>query len=75
MLAKLLLKTRANPPVARKVAREKYGRSYEELDTREKQSVAGYIGALKRKGELGTEVGTCAVDCSPCARSWIAGPQ
>ena len=50
-------------------------RSYEELDTREKQSVAGVIGALKRHGELGSEVGTHVVDCSPvpCAGSWTAG--
>ena len=66
-----------NTPVARKIAREKYGRSYEELDTREKQSVAGYIGALKRKGELGSEVGTRVANCSPvlCVGTWIAGPN
>lgn len=40
------------------IARERFGRRYDELDTNEKRAVAGVIGALKRKGELGGEVST-----------------
>lgn len=40
------------------IARERYGRSYDELDTNEKRAVAGVIGGLKRREELGSEVNT-----------------
>jgi general stress protein YciG len=38
-----------------RIAQEKYGKSYEELDGRQRQSVAGTVGGLHRREELGRE--------------------
>eukprot|EP00877_Chromochloris_zofingiensis_P013179 jgi/Chrzof1/8114/UNPLg00159.t1 len=40
-----------------RLAREMYGRSYEELDTNEKRSVAGKIGGEHRKQQMAQEAG------------------
>ncbi|KAK9843840.1 hypothetical protein WJX81_008496 [Elliptochloris bilobata] len=47
--------SKANDDLKEQIAQERHGRSYEALDTNQKRSVAGVIGGLKRKEELGSE--------------------